>query len=443
MIEQAGAESSARRLLSLVVLLALAAPLAAQSAKKPDPPDALVERYVSADERTDAGRAERGRLLAALDAAGGPLAPEDVAGWSKTLLARWKQGRKLEKSSGEHWFWPDSKRGKYVIGGETKKPRGLYVGLHTADLDGSVMGASGGAALVATSSGPYVDKLKWLGLFPQVLAPGEHAWTENGTGELVLELIDDALRTWDIDRDHVVMGGFALGGTGTWMLGAQHADVFAALAPASGVLPTVDGADGKPADIAAGLLPNLRNLPLFVTQISDDAKFPPETTRLALQRLADARARWGGFDVQSWEVDARHDDATPGGRQALYDRFKDKPRDPRPTTIVWQPTQAWPRQFGWLWWEAPVPGALVQAELLPKENKVRVSCDQEAAGLCVLLDARLLDLTKNVVVELNGAETFCGVPEARLSTLALTGVRGDPQLLYACRVPVAPSGSPR
>jgi hypothetical protein len=54
----------------------------------------------------------------------------------------------------------------------------------------------------------------------------------------------------------------------------------------------------------------------------------------------------------------------------------------------------------------------------------------------VLLDERLLDVAKEVVVELNGKEAWRGVPQARLSTLLLTGARGDSELMFACRVPV-------
>jgi hypothetical protein len=56
----------------------------------------------------------------------------------------------------------------------------------------------------------------------------------------------------------------------------------------------------------------------------------------------------------------------------------------------------------------------------------------------VLLDERLLDISREVAVELNGKAVRRVVPEARLSTLLLTGARGDPELMYACRIPVAP-----
>jgi hypothetical protein len=68
---------------------------------------------------------------------------------------------------------------------------------------------------------------------------------------------------------------------------------------------------------------------------------------------------------------------------------------------------------------------------------VRLTCDKPAKGLHVLLDERLLDVGKQVVIELEGEETRRVLPEARLSTLLLSGARGDPELMYAYRVPVA------
>jgi predicted peptidase len=48
--------------------------------------------------------------------------------------------------------------------------------------------------------------------------------------------------------------GHSMGGFGTWWLGQKHADIWAAIAPMSGVLPNVDYQ-----------LPRLKNVPVMVS----------------------------------------------------------------------------------------------------------------------------------------------------------------------------------
>jgi hypothetical protein len=445
-------ESPARRIaaFALIALPALALPLAAQTPATPakpaksskpagDTPDAMVDRWFTADGRTEDGRADRAALLAEMDAAVGPLAPGDVVEWSKKVLARAKLGTRLDKSSGEHWLWPEDKRGKYVLGGELKRPRGLYVGLHDiGHPDKGGLTDSGTAAWACTGTAPYLTNLKWLGLFPQAPTAGPSCWTDPGSEDFVVELIDDALRTWDIDRDRVAMGGFGAGGRGAWMLGAHHADVLSALAPSSGGPDAVNSPDGQPSDIVPGVLPNLRNVHLFVLQISDDPQWASPSNVAALAALDPGRQRWGGYDVHSEGLTRLRDDEPKGGKQAWYELLASKAREARPTRLVWQPVAGAPRQFGWLDWPTPVPGALVQADATSHANLVQVTCDKPAGDLAVLLDSRLVDTSREVAIELNGMEVFRGVPVARLSTLVFTCARGDPELMFACRVPLAP-----
>jgi poly(3-hydroxybutyrate) depolymerase len=62
------------------------------------------------------------------------------------------------------------------------------------------------------------DELDWVAIYPEVLEKTECGWTDSGTEEFVLELIERALRTWKIDRSQVFMGGHSMGGYGTWTL---------------------------------------------------------------------------------------------------------------------------------------------------------------------------------------------------------------------------------
>jgi pimeloyl-ACP methyl ester carboxylesterase len=390
-----------------------------------------VQAYIAADERTPDGRATRARILAELDASTEPLSAAEVKTWRKRILDAWAEGPKLEQKKGRHHLWEDEQRGLYIVGGEHKQPKGLFIGMHGGGAGAGDAGEAHGAFDAA------VKKRKWLGIYPEVLVKTEHGWTDSGTEEFVLTLVERARRTWDIDPDHVVFGGHSMGGYGSWMLGAHHADQVAALAPSAGAPTPYLGKDGQPNEIVEGVIPNLRNMTMIVYQSDDDPQVPPAANRAAMKQIGEARQRWGGYAVEYWEERGRGHDLPPGGPKALLEKIAGAERDPRPAMVVWQPVLPWTRQSYWLWWDEPVSRALVTATLAPGQNTVRLTCDKPAKGLHVLLDERLLDVGKQVVIELEGEETRRVLPEARLSTLLLSGARGDPELMYAYRVPVA------
>jgi poly(3-hydroxybutyrate) depolymerase len=434
-----------RRLLAAVALLAggslallgggASAPPAPAAAARPPADDkallADIRKYLALDELTAESRTARGELLAQIDAASpDPLTGPQVKNWSKKILEAWEDGPKLEKKGGRHYLWEKDEKGLYIVGGEEKKPKGLFIGMH---------GGGAGAGDAGEMLGEFdnaVSKQKWLGIYPEVLEKTEHGWTDSGSEEFVLELVERARRSWNIDPDHVYLGGHSMGGYGSWMLGGHHADAVAALAISAGAPTPYTDASGQATDIIEGVVPNLRNVTMVVYQSADDPKVPPAANRTAMKRIEEARARWGGYPVEYWEVPANQHEAPPGGFKALLEKIAKAERTPRPDKVIWQPTLEWWRRSYWLWWETPAINALVEAELDKPKNTVRVKCDKPAAGLIVLLDERTLDVAKEVVVELNGTESWRGMPQARLSTLVLSGARGDPELMFAYRVPV-------
>jgi hypothetical protein len=180
-----------------VVLLAALAP----QAKPPSATEQkkLVEAWFGADWQTQEGRAERRRILAELERV--PLDAASAAAAQKLVLERWKKGPELEKDSGQAYFWEEEKRGFYIVGGETKKPKALAICMHGG-------GAGSGDAWSAHGAyEPALSALDWLALYPEVLEKTEHGWTDSGTEEWVLELIERARRSWKIDPDRVYLGG--------------------------------------------------------------------------------------------------------------------------------------------------------------------------------------------------------------------------------------------
>ena len=69
-----------------------------------------------------------------------------------------------------------------------------------------------------------------------------------------------------------------------------------------------------------------------------------------------------------------------------------------------------------------------------------ITCDKPTDGLHVLLDARVVDLAREVVVTVNGAETFRGKVTPSLLTLLRTSDHPDPALQFVASAPAF--GSP-
>ncbi len=418
---------------TLFVLLAPAIMLAQQKTPTGRELDQLVATFLTADGKTDAGHAQQSAILARL-AALPPLDARQTAAWQGKIQKLWHKGRKLE-TGGDNWFWPadgkqhTERRGRYIVGGKTNAPKGLAINMHGGGIGA---GDAGGAAAAYDSA---LSALGLLMIAPEVLEKTECGWTDSGTEEFVLDLVDCALRTWKLDPDRVFFVGHSMGGYGSWALGGHHADRTAAIAPSAGApTPIRERVGGPIVDMQSGVIPSLRNVFVSVYQSIDDPQVPPAPNQFAVRLLGEAAAKWGAFEHDYWEVDGRGHGEPPGGYQVQLEKIAGKTRNAVPERIVWQPALPWKRQFYWLWWEDPVAGALVTADLDRKENAVRITCDRPTDGLWVLLDERVLDLAKDVVVTVNGTETFRGKAAAELGTLLRTSQHPDPALQFVARV---------
>ena len=416
----------------LVLLLFCLLASIAQNAKPPASSETakLVKEYLTKDGRNDA---ERTRQLAILDrlATLPELTPSQAITWQKELLKlAAKAGPKLD-SKGRGWFWEKPERkGLYIVGGKTTKPKGLLIGFQ---------GGGAGAGDAGSSHSAYTSaaaKLGWVAVFPEVLEKTEHGWTDSGTEEFVVDLIEAAKRTWKLDPDHIYFSGHSMGGYGSWTLGAHHADTIAAAAPSAGApTPLREQPGGPIVAIVDGVIPSLRNVPLVIYQSDDDPQVPPDANRGAVEALKQAKQRWGGFDFEYWEVSGRGHAQPPGGTPALLDKIKDRARNPVPARVVWQPALGWKRQLYWLYWEKPVIGALVVADVDKAKSTITITCDKDPTGLSVLVDDRLVDMKKDIVVTIAGKEVFRGRAKRTLATLLLTAARNDAGLVFSARLP--------
>ncbi len=412
------------------ILPALALALAAAAPQEPKKPTAsetnkLVDRYFEAPEE------ERAQIRARLDLLD-PLSPSSVKTWSKKLLKLAAKGPTSEEKSRNYLYDEKEKKGLYLLGGSRPGKGGLFVGLHGGGAGSGDAGSSHG-----WMSGP-IGSMGWIGVFPEVLEKTEHGWTEEPTERFVLDLIETMKRTYKIDTNRIYLGGHSMGGFGTWMLGSRHADLFAGLvATAGAATPYRDPRDGKtPVGIVEGVLPCLRNVPLWIYHSRDDPRVDFPTNELAVAGLKELQAKHGGYVHRFDAVDGRGHDTPDLGPP--FEFVAKHPRDPRPKKVVWQPSRPWKRMFYWLWWDRPILASVLVAEVAAP-NRIEITVeetkDRPVEGLSVLLDERLVDLRKEVVILLNGTERFRGTVAPSLSTMLLTAAeRNDPEMLFGVRV---------
>jgi hypothetical protein len=201
------------RLLTVLSALTLCLPCAAQS--KPLTTSQIKKTLVQYFELAETADDERLAICLKL---------QDVDLTKASIYKKWmkiiskssaKATTLLPKKKGEYFFWENSQRGFYIIGGETSKPKGLLIGMHGGGV------GSGDAHSSARAMHSAAKELGWLAIFPEVIEKTERGWTDSGTEEWVMQLIDMAIVTYDIDPDHVYLSGHSMGGYGSWTLGAH------------------------------------------------------------------------------------------------------------------------------------------------------------------------------------------------------------------------------
>jgi dienelactone hydrolase len=362
------------------------------------------------------------------------LTPAEAEVWRAPLLAlaaKRPKGSKPPKK-GKNFLYDKPDRGLFLVGGVDGGKGGLLIALH-----GGGVGA-GDAASAFSAFGGAASERKALLASPEVIEKTERGWTDPPeTEKFVMEMIETLIRSEKVDRNHVVLTGHSMGGYGTWTIGSVHADWFAGLAAFAGA-PTCarERAGGPITGVDPGVMPNLRDLPISVYQSMDDQNVPAESNEFATKELDRlAKEDPGGYEHRYERVDGRGHAFPADGPGPGIAWASKKPRDPRPKKVVWQPSRAWVRQFYWLTYEGPLPGPVVTVES-KGDNRFDVTASDSTEGLRLLVDARTIDFSKDVVVMLAGKEVFRGPARPSLQTMVSCLVdRADPELLFVASVP--------
>ena len=150
-----------------------------------------------------------------------------------------------------------------------------------------------------------------IAIFPQV--PAEQSWL-GGSALTAIAALDATIDEFSVDPSRQYLTGLSLGGNGTWNLGYQHTERFAALLAICGFvalradrsfLPDVD-------DPYAALARDLASTPVWIVHGDADAVVPVEESRRMASELRTLGAdvhytELPGVNHNSW--DAAYSDA--------------------------------------------------------------------------------------------------------------------------------------
>jgi len=200
-----------------------------------------------------------------------------------------------------------------------------------------------------------------------------------GIGERdVLRCLDEARRRLSVDADRVYLTGESMGGSGTWLIGSRHPDLFAAIAPVFGgwdyrVVPAFGFSFTSPETASIPELfaqetqssfagaEGLLNLPVFVHHGDRDQAVSVEFSRHIVRMLQ----LWG-YDVRYEEhPGAGHEDL--GARDRIVDWMLARRRVAAPPRVRIRSVDLAGASAYWVSvraWEAPLRMIGVDAEMI-------------------------------------------------------------------------------
>ncbi|HOQ33420.1 MAG TPA: accessory Sec system protein Asp2 [Candidatus Hydrogenedens sp.] len=145
---------------------------------------------------------------------------------------------------------------------------------------------------LATSIRRHPERWQAIVVFPQCPA-GKYY---NEIEEDIDLCINKTLKEYNIDRKRIYLTGLSMGGFGTWIYGAKHTDMFAALVPICGGgelafikqrLERPEIPDETPQDVEQRVQ-RLKDMPIWAFHGADDDVVPVDCTRNFVQKIKDA-----------------------------------------------------------------------------------------------------------------------------------------------------------
>ena len=150
---------------------------------------------------------------------------------------------------------------------EQKYPAVLFLhGLFEAGGDGTRCLSAGLGPVIAKSP----DEWQFITIFPQ----SDGTWRGPQREAVAIAALDSAMARWSIDPDRVTLAGLSFGALGTWEIGAQHRDRFAALVPVAGFR-------------AMNVVDRLVTIPVWAFGYRGDLIAPPTASEAMCRELND------------------------------------------------------------------------------------------------------------------------------------------------------------
>lgn len=341
---------------------------------------------------------------------------------------------------------PYSQEMYFLTSGRGGPKRGLVVGLH---------GGGQGEGSANEPKGTWRLK-KCMGMYPQGLVLTGDNWNTVHGEKQILTMIEIAKAQHDIDPDRVFVMGFSMGGSGSFHMAARFPDLFAGAAPCAGVVMARPGTGVYKKEevyqIQYGLVPNLRNLPMYYFIGTKDDRTPPGTYLFVWDHILELRKQDpGGYQDIHFDAYEGLGHEFPAGEPTKCLKYlEERTRNTFPEKVVWEyarrpfpipipedkTTRIEQRWFYWLHHEKPQDKMYLVAERDGNEFKI----DTYGAlreGLSLMLNPRMIDVEKDVVVIVDGEEFYRGKPKPDFKTVVESfDAKLDRSLWFDRRVPL-------
>lgn len=242
---------------------------------------------------------------------------------------------------------------------------------------------------------------------------------------LVANLIRAQALFGDVDVNRVFILGYSHGGYGAFAIGPKMPDRFAFIHVSAGA--ATDGESSSK---------TLRNTPFTVMVGEHDLAYDRLSRNLKFEAGIKA-LRGNRTDIFPTRVDEMmgFEHGNLPDRDELVEMLP-ATRNPVPRELTWEQTDGVVREFFWLESNAPAKNREIDASL--QNNALRVTTTGDVKDASVLLDSRLVDFSKPLLLSVNGKTSKLSVKPSFNTLCETMARRGDPELAFSARVPIAP-----
>jgi pimeloyl-ACP methyl ester carboxylesterase len=277
-------------------------------------------------------------------------------------------------------------------------------------------GGGGNALLTAIQNRDTADQLGYIFVYPQ--ARGN--WWEKDSVAIVHSLLEEILKSYNVDTNRVYLTGFSNGGTGAFYDATLWPDRFAAVVSLMGAGVQFPGPD-PPLPIST------INLPLLFLHGEKDPLIPVDASRRTVEELKklprEAEVELYTFKDKQHELDLEHDE----GRTVKF--FEQHVRHPYPRQIMLQMRNLdYSRQY-WIQVAEKTAGIAELRGEIGDDNTIRLK-SKNITRVRLLLRRELLNGELKVLW--NGKEVYSGTAGADCALLQHSAAEsGDPDLAYS------------